>query len=154
MKFNLGCGKHLLKDYINVDWELPHPQFLLGYQFQRFDLCKRWPYEDNVAEEIIANSILEHLDDMIFCMNECWRVLKPDGLLKVAVPNWHSDAAWRDPTHKRAYSINTAKYFDKENRHQYQTYGIKPWTIEENVLKDARGEPSAIIYWRFRPFKE
>jgi SAM-dependent methyltransferase len=73
-----------------------------------------WPWADDSAEEIEARHVLEHLADCVGFMDECWRVLRPGGRLRVWVPDWRHENAWRDPTHKRCYHPDTFAYFDPE----------------------------------------
>jgi len=44
--------------------------------------------------------VLEHLDDVVKVIEECYRILKPKGILDIYVPYYKSKKAFRDPTHK------------------------------------------------------
>src|SRR3990167_6388457 len=111
MKLNLGCGGERPEGYTNVDgWPGCKPDILLD--LFRFP----WPWEDSSVEEIICSHILEHVphqvegfpgDGLVGWMNECWRILKPGGLLHVAWPHHQSDCAFVDPTHTRFITQDT-----------------------------------------------
>jgi SAM-dependent methyltransferase len=45
------------------------------------------PIEDGSQDFVIACHLIEHLPDPIHFINECWRVLRPDGLLFLAAPD-------------------------------------------------------------------
>jgi SAM-dependent methyltransferase len=50
----------------------------------------KMPFEDNCFDLAFADYVLEHLDDPIKAAREICRVLKPDGVLVIRVPNlWH-----------------------------------------------------------------
>jgi predicted SAM-dependent methyltransferase len=74
-----------------------------------------WPLEDESAERIEAIDVLEHLRDVVGFMDECWRVLRPDGTLLVQAVSWKSENLWRDPTHVRGFHADTLRYFDPES---------------------------------------
>jgi len=88
MKLNLGCGRDVKEDYVNVDFNpranvMPVNLSVLP-----------WPWSDDSAEEILMLDILEHfsyrMTDKI--LTECWRVLKPQGKLIVQVPDFEECA--------------------------------------------------------------
>jgi len=161
MKLNLGCGLTLLKGFINIDLEYPdNIDFFIaqakGTKFIRRDITRGLPFSNNSIDEIRAISVLEHLDsdDFLFVMNECWRVLKEETFLIVKVPYWKSDACWRDPTHKRGFSLNTIRYFDQMSIKHYPTYGFMPWNIINERLMNSRHEKESIINWVLSPYKK
>ena len=84
MKLHLGCGKRYLEGFIHVDIaEFEH----IDYQLPVDDLST---FESNQADEIYASHVLEYFDrnDVISVLNEWRRVLKPGGILRLAVPNF------------------------------------------------------------------
>jgi SAM-dependent methyltransferase len=65
-----------------------------GINVTAFDLEKdRMPFNDGFFDIIILNQILEHTKELFFVFDELSRVLKPDGILIIGVPNL---AAWHD----------------------------------------------------------
>lgn len=50
-------------------------------------------------------------------MNECWRVLKMDGILDIVVPTTDGRGAFQDPDHKSFWNRNTFWYHDVSNAH-------------------------------------
>lgn len=65
-----------------------------GIHVSAFDLEEeRMPFENSTFDVIILNQILEHTKELFFIFDELSRVLKPDGILIIGVPNL---AAWHD----------------------------------------------------------
>jgi hypothetical protein len=53
--------------------------------------------------------VLEHLSDFLPLVDECHRVLRPDGVLHVLSPWWRYVNAVADPTHVRLLDVQTIK---------------------------------------------
>ena len=109
MKLNLGCGRHKLEGFINIDKVKEcHPDI-------HRDLIRGLPFGDNTIDEIFTSHTFEHLkgeEDFIFVMNECYRVLKSNGILRIVVPSGYKlEWALRDPTHNRVFFEQTFWYF-------------------------------------------
>ncbi|MFL0809310.1 MAG: class I SAM-dependent methyltransferase [Agarilytica sp.] len=66
--------------------------------------------EDNSFDEIIANSVFEHIAETKTVLQECERVLKPGGKLKVYVPHFSNPYYYSDPTHITFYGLYTFNY--------------------------------------------
>lgn len=111
-KLNLGCSDDHKPGYINIDQCQPADIVI--------DLSKPWKeLEDSSADEIYAHDVAEHLPKIHF-MNEAWRVLKPGGLLDLAVPcvmladGRVNPGAFADPTHVAYWTIDDKYYYCKE----------------------------------------
>lgn len=76
MKLNLGSGEVPLEGYINLDGA-------------RGEMIFPLPYVDASADEILASHVLEHFSHRQTgaVLAEWVRVLKPGGLLRIAVPD-------------------------------------------------------------------
>ena len=74
-KLNLGCGTNILPGWENHD--------------QDVDLRKPLPWMDGAADFVLLEHVLEHFNSAIgySILEECWRVLKPGGVLRVCVPD-------------------------------------------------------------------
>lgn len=135
MKLNIGSGLTRIDGFTNVDFSPCVDD--KGNQYTDI-VCniekEKLPFKDNSIDEIACFEVLEHLSDLIFTMNEMWRVLKPEGTLKGKVPGTWSGAI-ADPTHKRIFVPESFDYFTGVNRHHpfrpkrpgNADYGIKPW---------------------------
>lgn len=113
-KLNLGCGKAIKKNYINLDSiQLPGVDIvhnLNGYP---------WPFNNDTFEEIYCDNILEHLDSIISPMEEIWRILKNKGRVTIIVPIYPSIWAMADPSHKQFFTYMTFNYFRPEDEFNY-----------------------------------
>lgn len=91
MRLNLGSGGEV-EGYVSVDRKQGQEAFPLDYP-------------DNSAEEIRASHLLEHFSrtDTQNVLKDWVRVLKPDGCLKIAVPDFDYIVAHRDDPKWQAY---------------------------------------------------
>ena len=102
---------------------------------------ERLPVEDGEVDMVYCSGVLEQIltnEDLMFAMNECWRVLKKGGEFKVIVPNAEHSIAFQDPWDVRKFVPKTFEYVKAGSR-EYElygkVYGFKPFTsitIEEN----------------------
>ena len=99
-KLHIGCGKNIFEDWINIDIEANHPCVDL-----LCDIRNELPFEDESCSFIYNEHVLEHLtvEEGLFFLKECHRVLQPGGVLRVAMPdlkdvvdNYNSEN-FRDP---------------------------------------------------------
>jgi glycosyltransferase involved in cell wall biosynthesis len=121
MKLNLGCCDSLLDGYVNVD-KMPGP----GVEV--VDLTQPWPWPENSVDQVRAWDIIEHLADKIFTMNELWRVLKPGGIVEIAVPTTDGTGAFQDPTHVSFWNRRSFLYYEAGNPYRERFahyYGIQ-----------------------------
>ena len=110
MKLHIGCSSDKREGYLNVDINSKcNPDKIL-------DLNKiPYPFSDNSFDEILANHILEHLDDPLAVVMELKRVLKKGGVLKIEVPYYKTEGYFSDLTHKKAFTLKTfPRYFSRD----------------------------------------
>ncbi len=82
---NLGCGKNYVstEEWINIDF------VSIGKDVISHNLLKGIPFEDNTFDLIYHSHVLEHFskNDGINFIAECYRVLKPGGIIRVVIPD-------------------------------------------------------------------
>jgi SAM-dependent methyltransferase len=98
-----------------------------------------WPFEDESVLTIVASHVVEHVNPadghFLRWMNECWRVLKPEGQLAIVTPYAGSAGFWQDPTHCNGCSEATWYYFDPAHASGFWGfYKPQPWQIEVNLF--------------------
>lgn len=76
------------------------------------------PFKDNEFGEILAYSILEHVN-YVPLMDELYRILKKGGVIKIRVPHFTYVEAYADPTHINHFSYLTFFYFKKGLKRDY-----------------------------------
>jgi len=107
VRLNLGCGPVQPAAWTNVDgslraWLVSHVGLLdrlgvaLGllpatdFTSVRYErLERRWTWPDRTVDAVYAGEILEHFtkEDGMFFLSECFRVLKPGGIVRIRVPD-------------------------------------------------------------------
>lgn len=88
MKLHLGCGKRYIPGFIHVD-ALPAKHIDIVGPVEHL------PLEDASVSLIYASHILEHFGRYEYkaVLKEWFRVLKPDGILRLSVPDFAACAA-------------------------------------------------------------
>jgi predicted SAM-dependent methyltransferase len=84
-KLNIGSGTVKLEEWVNVDREK-----VPGVTDLVWDATNRFSFLDDASCSLIYNEhFLEHLDiqDGIFFLSECYRLLAPGGVLRIAMPS-------------------------------------------------------------------
>ena len=90
MKLHLGCGTRHFPGYINID----------QVKADNVDLVcdiSKLPHEDNSVDVIYACHVLEYFDWQeaeSIVLPEWYRVLKTEGLIRIAVPDFESIVTW------------------------------------------------------------
>lgn len=85
MNVNLACGCVFVIDtaWLNLDYASSSPAV------HRANLLGRLPLEDATADLVYSSHFLEHIprDQVTSFLRECWRILKPGGVLRLVVPD-------------------------------------------------------------------
>jgi SAM-dependent methyltransferase len=115
--------------WTNVDLYPSHPSVILA------DLNSRLPFDDECAEEVLLDNVIEHVSSVPHVIQEIHRVLKPWGKLRIITPHYSSPASWRDPTHIHHFSYFSFDYFTKNRPY----LGHGQFSIEEKKLSFGGG---------------
>lgn len=80
---NLGCGSHFHKDWVNVDFSSTAEGVIAH------NLREGIPFADNEFDVVYHSHVLEHFSKAKApnFLNECHRVLKPGGIIRIAIPD-------------------------------------------------------------------
>ncbi len=100
-----------------------------------------WDFESETFDRVYASHFLEHVFDVNAVVKEIHRILKPDGVLEVIVPDYRSKGAYSDPDHKHFFTDETFDYWcdtdvGRDYRHTY------PLLFEKETVEERRA-------WRF-----
>jgi SAM-dependent methyltransferase len=106
---NLGCGSNKKAEEIGVDI-IDGPCVDVVADLNVYPM----PFDDNSADIIRSSHCFEHLDNIVALMEDIHRILKPGGLLEFTVPHVSNIEFFRDPTHKRPFTLGTMDYFVRD----------------------------------------
>lgn len=139
---NLGCGLDHRQDAINVDINPSKRPDI------KADLtANEWTWQEyGTVDQIIANHILEHIPNPVNFMDECWKMLKPHGILHIRVPHYEHVTAFSDPTHCNFFTEKTFKLFTQSD--ETNSFTQRTWTI---INQDIIHEPkNGFPWWHLR----
>jgi hypothetical protein len=157
VKLDLACGKSHEAHATKVDgctlcsgFEGADIADLRGIKYPRTNLLRfPWPWQDDSVDELWCSHFLEHIpmgywnpeagtvtlipeepgsQDLLFkFLDECWRILKHDGVFTAIVPAGTSTRALQDPTHRRFIVPDTFLYFNRDWRvvNNLDHYGVR-----------------------------
>lgn len=150
----LGCGTSKRAGAIGVD-VLPLPGVDVVHNLNSFP----YPFADGEFDLVIAEHVLEHLDNLMEVMEEIHKILKPGGRLEITCPHFSSADTFTDITHKHFITSRSFDYFVNGAdlfKYQYsqkarfkivcKELGPRPWPI---ILK-----PIAYLINKFPVFYE
>jgi ubiquinone/menaquinone biosynthesis C-methylase UbiE len=115
-RLNVGCGLNIKKDWINLDLHK-----LNGVDVVHDIEKVPWPFENDYFDEIECFHVLEHVE-YIPILEETYRILKKNGVIRIAVPHFTSPFSFIDPTHKKLFSIRTFEFFIKDSAFKRNYY--------------------------------
>jgi SAM-dependent methyltransferase len=126
-----GCGSNKQPGCVGMD-RRKLPGVDVVHDIERLP----WPFAANTFDRIIMSHVMEHIypGKSVDVMDEMWRVMKPGGILMLAMPYAGSFGHYQDPTHIKPWNEATCHYFDPDMA-LYQVYQPKPWKIEANVWR-------------------
>jgi predicted SAM-dependent methyltransferase len=87
---NLGCGNNYVDGYINADfYRFKFWKKYINKREWQLDLRDPLNCDDNIFDGIFTEHTLEHLypDDVANLLAELYRVLKPDSIIRITVPD-------------------------------------------------------------------
>lgn len=103
---HLGCGTRKVKGAIGMDIN-PRSTADLIHNLNKFP----YPFPANYFETIVAEHILEHLDDLVKVMEEIYRIAKPKAQLYITSSHFSSVDSFTDITHKHFFTSHSFDYF-------------------------------------------
>jgi len=107
---NFGCGSTYHSEWVNLDAAPVSPEVIAH------DLRRGFPHAADSFDAVYGSHVLEHLDPQagMRLLQECFRVLKPGGIVRIVVPDLETMA--------RLYlqSLEGAMAGDAEARMRYE----------------------------------
>jgi SAM-dependent methyltransferase len=137
MKLNLGCGRHILKGYVNCD------ELLEKGVDKIVNLDMPLPFDNSVANEVLLENVIEHINEPYKLMVEVWRVSKAGAKVILEAPHTSSHVIAGSLAHKRlginAYSFETFKVDNAYNYYSKARYEVISVKYSHSVFP----------FWRF-----
>jgi|GEM_PF-2839686 len=134
---NLGCGHRFHPDWINVDFTSSGPDVIA------YNLLAGIPFGDEALDVVYHSNMLEHFPkrQANAFIGECFRVLKPGGMLRVAVPDLEQVVRWY------LQLLDGALAGDRIAAERYE------WIIIELIDQMTRNHSGGEMfeYWKQRP---
>ncbi len=106
-RIDLGCGTQVRDGYAGVDL-LALPGVAIVRNVDRHGL----PFSDSTISHIYTAHFLEHVQDLVFVMNEIHRVCCQDAIVEISVPTLLGPYSAADPTHVHLFNARTLSYFE------------------------------------------
>jgi predicted SAM-dependent methyltransferase len=80
---HIGSGGNVLQGWLNTDLNPRSDQIIY------LDATDPLPFEDSTLDYVFSEHLIEHLphEDGAYHLNQCYRVLKPKGRIRVATPD-------------------------------------------------------------------
>jgi SAM-dependent methyltransferase len=123
---NLGCGARYHPAWINVD-VVPQGPDVIAH-----DLTKGIPLPNTSCDVVYHSNLLEHMRraDAQSLMAECYRVLRPGGVMRVAVPDLEQIC------HLYLKKLNAALSGDVQAGHDYEWIMLE---LYDQVIRECAG---------------
>ena len=137
MKLNLGCGTDKKEGYVNVDIS---PEVKPD---KIHDLNKELPFKNNSVNEILANHILEMIEDIPKALRDFWRVCLGGAIIHIKVPHFSCSDTWTDLTHKHGVGYFSLDYFSVDENPLKKYYSHEYGNRERFLIR------KKIVFGRF-----
>jgi len=137
---NLGCGNRFHKDWINLDFRSNSDKVIA------YDLLGKLPFEDNTIDVVYTSHVLEHFSkyNATEFLAECYRILKPNGIIRVVVPDLEQIIK------------NYIKFLDGAKKGDVDSQEKYNWTMlelfDQMVRNHSGGE--MLNYWKQNPMPQ
>jgi predicted SAM-dependent methyltransferase len=135
---NLGCGTRYHRDWVNVDSWSTGPE-VVPYNLLGGSL----PFRSNTFDVVYHSHLLEHFPKRYapILLQECFRVMRPGGIIRVVVPNLEQIA--------QLYLTLLAKAIDGDEEAQKRYEWIMLEMFDQMVRNHSGGE--MFEYWKQNP---
>jgi len=134
-KLNLRSGNRPQSGgFVNHDFTVHRSEVDIVHDLNKLP----WPWEDNSWDLVRAFHTFGYLElDLIVSLNECWRIVKPKGILNVKYPVvGKSSAIYDDPTRRWFWSEESLDFVDPRTDYGQRCgyYTDRKWKIRTKKL--------------------
>jgi len=124
---DVGCGFQKQKGFTGMD-KRRVPGVDIVHDIEHFP----WPIASGAVHLVVMTHVVEHIKPwlQIQMMDECCRILEPNGALLIKTPYGGSHRYYQDSTHCTPWVEETVMYFCVGSL-LYEVYKPKPWKLEQ-----------------------
>lgn len=141
MKLNIGCGNKAIDGYIGIDkFQCDAADYICDIENERL------PFEDESADAIMLDNVIEHFHDIPKVINELVRVSRDGCLIEIVTPHFSALSSWIDPTHIHHLSYFSFDHFEKDSVSHYMGKGIKIENIKLSFGGGLMGLTARLIF--------
>jgi SAM-dependent methyltransferase len=140
--FDLGCGGRKAPGAFGVDGT-PLPGVDLVHDL----LARPYPLPEATADRVELNHVLEHFADPLPVMEEVWRIARPGGTVAIRTPHCSGPLAWKDPTHRRAFTSESFHYFGENGYSYYTAARFRVAAVRLQYFMEAQYWPRPLRVW-------
>ena len=117
-KLHIGCGPFVIQGWLNTDIQCNYPEVCY------LNAGKPYPFPDKSFEYIFSEHLMEHLSivEQTVMLKECYRILKPGGRIRLAMPNLH-------------FIMDLYNHPNKECNRKYLEWSYKLFGMRQGVPK-------------------
>jgi len=112
---DLGCGTNKKEGHFGIDISPVKGVDLV------YDLSNGIPFPNNSIDKIFTKHFLEHIDNLLYLIEEMFRVLKLGGIAEIIVPHW----SWYG-----SYTFMHKRFF-----HSFDFYFLEPGNLSNYYTK-------------------
>lgn len=111
-KLQLGAGNNILPGWFNTDY-FPRPDISF------MDVTKTFPIPPTSFKFIFTEHHIEHISykDAVFMLKECYRILKPGGIIKIDTPDLYNSLRFYMDE-----NLNNGEFADHSNEYLYSGF--------------------------------
>lgn len=117
-----------------------------------------WHWGDRTVDAVLASHVIEHIPNWQRFFSECVRILKPGGMLEIAVPHHHDIVSMTEIGHLHVFTPQTFKnmaegipnYWWAGRESQQPPVAFLPVKLEryeEVALPQSRWMPRWVLRW-------
>ena len=131
---NLGCGQRYHKDWTNIDFVSNSEDVI------QHNLLDGIPINDNEVDLVYHSHVLEHFskEQGVYFIKECYRVLKVNGIIRIAVPDLETIVK------EYLNNLQLAMEGNVEAKHNYEW--IKLELFDQKVRNESGGDMKNYLY--------